>query len=103
MSTNCNLFKTHCIQTRITLIFLYLIFSYTVSQEQWVQTNGPFGGSIKAIGCNGTKIYAGTAGKGLYLSNDNGSSWNSVFGGTILMYVEKLLVSDTNNLFMEFK
>src|ERR1700722_8986441 len=58
---------------------------------QWVHTNGPYVGYIKAftsngvfalavIGPNGTSpiVFAGTDGAGIYRSTNNGRSWTAV-------------------------
>lgn len=42
---------------------------------QWVQTRGPEGGTITALGSSGEDLYAGTVGRGLLRSTDNGGSW----------------------------
>jgi len=50
---------------------------------QWVQTNGPYGGTITCFAlspssneANGKNIFAGTTG-GVFLSTNNGASWTS--------------------------
>src|ERR1035441_7886982 len=44
-----------------------------VLRAQWVQTNGPYGGNISALGiCEGRII---AAGNGVVRSDDNGNSW----------------------------
>ena len=48
------------------------------AKAQWTQTNGPIGGNVKCIANNGSKIVAGTAGGGLYLSTNAGANWSRV-------------------------
>jgi hypothetical protein len=54
---------------KIFLYFLFLFFLYLSlsAQDYWQQTNGPYGGFIKAIAVspNGD-IYAGTCGPGYF-------------------------------------
>jgi hypothetical protein len=50
---------------------------------QWVQTNGPGGGSIRCFAVSsqeagGTNIAAGTYGDGAFVSTNNGASWTEV-------------------------
>ncbi|MDQ3011765.1 MAG: hypothetical protein M3X11_13785, partial [Acidobacteriota bacterium] len=49
--------------------------SATPTRGQWVQTNGPYGGDIRALLVNGTNLFAGTNGGGVFLSTNNGQSW----------------------------
>jgi photosystem II stability/assembly factor-like uncharacterized protein len=84
MSTICNLFKTHYFQVRIALIFVCLIFSYTVSQAQWVQTNGPYGGEIVCSAGSGNVLVSSytadlTWAGQLFNSTDSGNTWTPVF------------------------
>jgi len=67
---------------------------------QWVQTNGPSGGSIRALAVIGTNLFAGTAG-GVFLSTNNGSLWTAVnsgldYPGYPTLDVSSLAVSGTN-------
>ncbi|HUL43634.1 MAG TPA: T9SS type A sorting domain-containing protein [Bacteroidota bacterium] len=43
---------------------------------QWVQTQGPYGGSIQCFTVSGTNLIAGTLYFGAYRSADNGSTWS---------------------------
>jgi len=46
------------------------------------KNNGLTSVHISAMAISGNKIYAGSRGRGLYLSTDNGNNWNSVITGT---------------------
>jgi hypothetical protein len=41
--------------------------------SQWVQTNGPYGGTVRAFAVSGTNLFAGTDNGGV--STNNGTSW----------------------------
>ncbi len=47
---------------------------------QWMQTNGPYGGSIVSFAVSGTNLFAAT-GSGGFLSTNNGTSWTEVNTG----------------------
>ena len=77
------------------MILIFLVLSNTAN-AQWVQTNGPFGGTINSLVVSGTNIFAGTFGGGVFLSTDNGSNWTAVNNGLTNTDVRSLLVSGTN-------
>ncbi|MDR3669070.1 MAG: hypothetical protein P4L35_19745 [Ignavibacteriaceae bacterium] len=60
----------------VLLISLHIfIFSNYILQAQWVQTNGPYGGTVACSAVNGNNIFAGTEAV-VYLSTNNGySNW----------------------------
>ncbi len=67
------------------IIFLFLlscisifIFNISISRAQWVQANGPNGGTINTLSSNQNGIFAGTDGAGLLYSSNNGSNWISL-------------------------
>ena len=81
---------------RILLTCLTLsLFLFTAS-AQWVQTNGPYAGHIQCVAQNGTNVFAGTSEAGVFLSTNNGTSWNSVNTGLTSLSVISLTVSGTD-------
>jgi len=56
---------------------LLLLLQNEIIQAQWKQT-GLFSspGTVKALAVSSTSLYAGTWGRGVYTSTDNGTSWN---------------------------
>jgi hypothetical protein len=66
------------------------------SAAQWVQTNGPCGGSVNCFAVTGPNLFAGTEGGGVYLSTDNGTSWTAVNTGLTTTTVLALAVSGTS-------
>jgi len=67
-----------------------------VADAQWVQTNGPFGGSVQCLAVSGTNLFAGTLGGGVYSSTNSGVSWTVASSGLTNMYESALAVSGTN-------
>jgi hypothetical protein len=64
-------------------------------QAQWIQTSGPYGGSIECFAVNGSNLFAGTDG-GVFLSTNNGTSWAAVNTGLKNATVSALAVSGPN-------
>jgi len=64
-------------------------------QAQWIQTNGPYGGTINCFAVNGSNLFAGTDG-GVFRSTNNGTSWTAVNTGLTDTYVLSLAVSGSN-------
>jgi photosystem II stability/assembly factor-like uncharacterized protein len=65
----------------LCLLSLSLISIRPAAASDWEQTQGPQGGTITAFASNGSSLYAGTWGAGVYRSTDSGSSWTPVSGG----------------------
>jgi hypothetical protein len=63
-------------------------------KAQWVQTNGPYGGTVNALVASGTNLFAGTYDGGVFLSTNNGTSWSQT--GLTNTNVHALAVSGTN-------
>jgi len=64
-----------------------------VTQAQWMQTNGPHGGYIYCFIVNGSNLFAGTDGKGVFISTNNGASWSEVNNGLEISAVYALAVN----------
>ncbi len=79
----------------IITVFL-LFFAGRLIQAQWIQTGGPCGGDVRCIASDGSNMFAGTSGTGLYLSTDNGSNWTAVNAGLTNLYVHSLAISGSN-------
>ena len=75
------------------LMFFFMLGMINPLHAQWVQTNGPYGGTVNCFAVSGTNIFAGTAG-GLFLSMNNGTNWTQT--GLTNIYVNALAVSGTN-------
>lgn len=57
------------------LFFFTLVLSIMNSHAQWVPTNGPFGGRTNHYASNDEAWFAGTIYGGLFVSENNGASW----------------------------
>lgn len=77
---------------------VFLIIIPIVVNAQWVNTNGPGAGNVRAIISNGSNLFAGTEGGGVYLSTDNGNNWTAVNSGLTNLNVTSLAISG-NNIF----
>lgn len=80
----------------LSLFFVMLFFGSMESHAQWTQTTGPYGAVIHAIAVNGTGVYAGTFGGGIFLSTDTGASWNSVNQGLTDRSITAFAVNEEN-------
>jgi hypothetical protein len=69
-----------------------VLFTHTVS-AQWVQTNGLLGMDIRALAASDSIILAGTLGGEVFLSANNGASWNRIDSGLIFSTVKSFAVS----------
>ena len=76
----------------LVLVFVLLCRN---APAQWVQTNGPYGGSIHCFAVSGTNLFAGTSEGGVFLSTNNGTSWRAANVGSTNTQVEALTISDT--------
>jgi hypothetical protein len=52
--------------------------------------------NVKSLAVNGSNIFAGTLGGGIFQSNDNGSNWTSVNTGLTNYFVNALAISGVN-------
>ncbi len=69
---------------KIALLFFVALFIQAGNlSAQWVQTNGPYGGTINAIVSNGSYLYSATSGAGVFRSSDNGSTWSPSSSGVL--------------------
>jgi hypothetical protein len=73
-----------------------LLLVYTQLFSQWVQTNGPYGGHVRAIAVSGSRIFAGTSTGGVFCSTNNGTSWNVCNTGFTRLDINALVVKGTN-------
>ena len=60
---------------------LLLISSIALSinaNPQWVETSGPGNSGVVCIAASGTTVFAGAVSVGMFLTNNNGNTWNIV-------------------------
>ncbi|MFZ1081304.1 MAG: hypothetical protein WAO19_05190 [Candidatus Kryptoniota bacterium] len=76
--------------------FLFAVFYLNIGtnslRAQWVQANGPSGGSIFCFVVSDTNLFAGTDG-GVFLSTNKGTSWSAVNAGLTNNHVHAFAVS----------
>ena len=77
-----------------------LLFVWSESSAQWVQTNGSFpgNGTVSALAFSGTNLFAGTSGSssgGAYLTTDNGTTWSAPDANLGNPYITAFAVSPT--------
>ena len=88
------------------LIVISCTLFYSSLNAQWVQTNFPYSGTVNCLadgpnGVGGKNLFAGTEGGGVYLSTDDGTSWqaaNNGLGGSVA--VRSIVISGLNVLAM---
>jgi photosystem II stability/assembly factor-like uncharacterized protein len=71
----------------------FLLMSF--ASAQWQQTNGPCGGGIQCLATNDNSIVAGTYG-GIFISTDNGVTWNIRNNGLTNTDIRSLAFSGTD-------
>jgi photosystem II stability/assembly factor-like uncharacterized protein len=85
-------------RTLCTVLFICLItiFLAGTTQAQWVQANGPYGGTVNCFAVDGIDLFAGTDDGGVFRSTDNGTHWTAVNDGLTNLDVHALTASGTN-------
>ena len=80
--------------TRILPVWLLLCGCSAAAFAQidftWKPTSGPGGSDVRALLHRGGKLYAGTSGKGVYVSGDHGGSWKSINDGLASLRITAL-------------
>ncbi|HEY5122342.1 MAG TPA: T9SS type A sorting domain-containing protein [Ignavibacteria bacterium] len=79
------------------VVFLLLIIhcSLIIANAQWVQTNGPCGGSFTCFASNNNYLFAGTWGYGVVRSTNNGKKWTYLCYGSLPYNIYSIAVSDS--------
>lgn len=81
----------------IFIIILLALATFS-SKGQWTQTKGPNGGNINDILINGSNIFSATMGGGIFISANNGNSWDTLNTGLTNGFVYSLKLSN-NKMF----
>ena len=63
----------------VLLIGVFFLLSLP-SSAQWIQTNGPYGGTILSLAVVDSVVIAGTQYCGAYYSTDCGDNWSPIEG-----------------------
>ena len=68
-------------RTQSICLALAIVLFGPFASAQWVRTNGPYAGNVSCLAVNGTSLFAGTDGSGIFRSTDNGTNWTPVNAG----------------------
>lgn len=71
--------------------FLFLLVLSVGVNAQWVQTNGPYGGSLRTLVVDSPFVYTGGDYAGVYKSSDNGLTWTRINSGLTSLRVMSLV------------
>jgi photosystem II stability/assembly factor-like uncharacterized protein len=82
----------------ILIAFLFIIFSNTKLQAQWVQFGGPYSGISTCFASNGSSLFGGSDKNGVFHSTNNGTNWIPKNTGLTDSYIHALIFNG-NNLF----
>jgi ligand-binding sensor domain-containing protein len=84
----------------VSFLLFYIIFSNGDLQGQWIQTNGPFAGSIAtmAVNTNGY-LYAGTNRAGIFRSTNNGNNWSQINNGLLSLSINTIVCNSFGKVF----
>lgn len=92
--------------TKIKIIFMILILFVLAlcniaTSQTWEQTNGPNESKILSLAVNSSgDVYAGTKGEGIYLSTDNGNSWDDMSDELANKYVNIITIHSSGDIFI---
>ena len=70
-----------------------IVFSYSLN-AQWVQITGPNGANIQTLASTGINLFAGIDSMGIFVSTDDGNSWEALNNGLTNKYLKNLAVID---------
>ena len=86
----------------LVIIIAFLSFSYSFAQAPitWEHPNGPYGGVIYSLVDDGEgRLFAGTEGDGIFMSEDNGETWVETNIGITNFIVYTLAVNQQGQVF----
>lgn len=74
----------------VTHLSEFAIMFLTGTAEPWVLTNQPTGGTVNCFTVAGAELFAGTEAGGVFISSNNGDTWNPVNTGLTNLRVRAL-------------
>ncbi len=84
-------------KTLYICIFLFLFSIHSIAEDFWMQMNRPTGGRVFSLAVNNkNEVFAGM-GNGVYLTNDDGETWEHI--GLLDITVYSLLIHQNGNIF----
>ena len=85
----------------IIYLFYFLCLPSVQAQEYWLPTNGPNGGVVSALVIDSNdRIYAGTLNGGVFLSQNQGTSWEQVNSGLPTWKIQTLCLTPDGDIFV---
>ena len=78
---------------RYLIVVLPILFFANQARGQWAQTSGPYGGTVQCITATGAVLLAGTSGGGVFVSANNGASWDPDNSGLANLNVHSIVVN----------
>ena len=89
-------------RSQFICLALAIVLPSPHASGQWVQTNGPYGGTVRCFAVSGENLFAGAYGVGVFVSTNNGSSWTEVDAGLTNTFIGCLATSPdlSGNLFV---
>jgi hypothetical protein len=64
--------------TRAIALLVVLAMPFARLFPQWMQTNGPYGAEVTVVVADGSDLFAGTRGAGVFKSSDGGTTWKNL-------------------------
>jgi photosystem II stability/assembly factor-like uncharacterized protein len=80
---------------RLIIIIPLLFLLYGQSYAQWQKTNLPSSSKVNTLAISDSSIYAGTEGDGIFVSKDNGETWNSINEGLQNKVIHSIFINGT--------
>jgi len=80
-------------------LLLFLIIAYfpaNNSNAQWVQTTGSYGNSVTSFAGKNNTLFATTWGGGVFVSTDDGLSWNLKNNGLSTPYISEIIINNSD-------
>jgi len=85
----------------IVLVIPFFISTVGIAQELWIQTNGPNGGVVSSLVVDSEgRIYAGTLHGGLYISSNQGKTWERINHGISSLEIRAISLTPDGNIFV---
>lgn len=81
------------------LLSLLILTSVSTIQSQWIRLGGLTGKNVQSVISFNNKLYANLNSGGVYISTDNGTTWNAVASSGGLTANGWCLGSSSNNIF----
>jgi hypothetical protein len=79
----------------ISMLIIYLMMNLCMQNyAEWRSTNFPGYSKVNTMAVHDSCIYAGTSGSGIFVSTNNGDSWDEINDGLKSMCIHKIFIND---------